>query len=251
MVRQGDTLKKGFDRISGHVVGFGIALILGWWVWPYFSTGYVWIPFLIFFSSYFFLANYFRYSVFLIIFIVYLYDAIYGSNFTNFPVLMTALTRLIDVSIGTAFAMLSSFLVFKNLGTGMFTRNDYNSSNLMVKHMQCLASMDKNELKSSYENINTNLLDYIQSSQAQIRSLSYQPERYKKQYYHRKEILELQIIIFGYISSLTRRLMYSATNLLKNNTKFNYFAITPKLENLCKEYIQYTTNNITGVIDKD
>ena len=52
LVRQGDTLKKGFDRISGHVVGFGIASILGWWVWPYFSTGYVWIPFLIFFSSY-------------------------------------------------------------------------------------------------------------------------------------------------------------------------------------------------------
>ena len=112
--------------------------------------------------------------------------------------------------------------------------------------------MDKNELKSSYENINTNLLDYIQSSQAQIRSLSYQPERYKKQYYHRKEILELQINYIGYISSLTRRLMYSATNLLKNNTKFNYFAITPKLENLCKElhaiyYKQYSFL----VIDKD
>ena len=154
LVRQGDTIKKGIDRIVGHSIGFGLALILGWWVWPYFSTGYVWIPILSIITSYYFLANYFYFSISLCISIVFLvYYTRYGHNPTDFPVLLIALNRLIYVSIGTAFAILSSFFIFRNLGIGMFTKKDYESSLLMVKHMECLSSMDKDRIKHSYKNI--------------------------------------------------------------------------------------------------
>jgi len=70
-VRQGDTIKRGFDRIFGHVVGFVFAVPLGLYIWPYWQNPLIWLPVLVFFTAYFFLKNYFFYSALLMVVILY------------------------------------------------------------------------------------------------------------------------------------------------------------------------------------
>ena len=137
----------------------------------------------------------------------------------------------------------------------MFSKKDYDSSLLLVDHLNFLASFDRDKSKNSYHHLNKKLVNYINDSKAQVRSLSFHPIDYKKHFSLREKILNQQIRVFSYISSLTRRLMYESVNLLDiykdkdKDKKIKYFEMNPDLEKSFKKHISDTSNNLLLVID--
>lgn len=238
--RQGDTVKKFIVRLGGTIFGFGFALILGWWVWPYFSTGYFWVPFLMFCASYSILANYFCFSFFLIIYIVYVYSLLIGPSFAQFPTLSLAVTRLIDVCIGGGFAFIAGFFIFKNLGIEPNKQRDYDFSLSLFSYIKDLKYFDKNKNKNLYEK-NLVFIRYITESKAKFQSLEFQVEGYKKNVLKQKKIFYNQVELFENLSFLDSRL---------NNINFNKIVFTPELKKLYKKHISDISNNLLLVIDK-
>lgn len=100
LFNDGATVQKGLQRIAGHVVGFGLAMFVGYFVWPYFSTPFFWVPVLMFLCGYYCLSNYFLYCVFLIVIIVFLFQGLHLISPGDYSLLQVAGFRTIDVVAG-------------------------------------------------------------------------------------------------------------------------------------------------------
>lgn len=206
-VRQGDTIKRGFDRIVGHLAGFILAVPLGLYIWPYWQNPFIWLPLLVFFAAYFFLKNYFFYSAILMMVILYSY-------FLNSPVRLESSViipyiswRLYDVTVGAVIATLAGVLIFPTIGLKpivqivqqiLFDAGKY----LQLLKIDFTRSVKIEEILKEQQQ----LFQQLNHAQEVFQSLQFQPKRFLYDLPKTKKSILATEALLGLLASLPRRL---------------------------------------------
>lgn len=180
--RPGETIKRSWHRVSGHVIGFFVGIPLGF-LWYYHPWPYLWVPILVFLCGYAFIKNYFVFSTTIMLMILYLYSKLSPAPFTGLESIQFMSYRLLDTMIGAAIATSTCLLVFPKTGDSSI-EDILNKLCLSLSHVShALANLLKDKHKADA------LLNSIQDSQdikdmanTEIQDLHFQPAGLKQQY---------------------------------------------------------------------
>ena len=244
LVRHGDTSKKSFDRISGHICGFIIAIPLFFYLWPLLNTPIFWIPLLVFSCALSLTRNYIAFSIFMMIAIIYL--AYQGAhlqlNSHNF--FQLAWHRLLDVTYGSLIAYGTSALIFNQCGSLQLKQAHLQ---IMTKINQTLTLLIKNPKETDLLIEKSNLSKQLTDNLALYNSLLYQPRYYIKNKENHIAISTFEKTLSTQIISL----MYRVTTLPAGFSDCQSIQkdITTNLKSLQKIINRYDPYNNDNTID--
>ena len=210
LVRKGDTIKKAFDRILGHVVGAILSLPLAYYVWLHFYSAYFWTPVLAFLSAYYFLKNYFIYALLLMILLVYMYGMRLPMGFVGLPVEPFILSRLIAVTVGCVVAMTAGLFIFHDTGSTPLLSAHHQMLGLFNQLLRRLKFGNKYQDFNLYQTIKLQLAENI----TLYKGLFFQPDRYNYHQRTQSMLIHLEVDMTTNLSSLSRRMKGIGKSLL-------------------------------------
>lgn len=184
MVHHGDTIKRAFDRVAGHLVGFVVAMLLSY-VLILFSSPFVYVPIIVFFIAYYFLKNYFVYGIFLMVGMLYLYGSLNANGFSEFNALNFLSIRLLDMLAGSVIALVASYFIFKDSGEHHFHQNNKRVINKMrdyLRHMKHVEADDVPQTQQKPWFIDHDIQEIVALNKMVLNNFSFEPLRYRMAY---------------------------------------------------------------------
>jgi len=203
LVRYGDTIKKSWDRILGHTIGFILTIPLFLYVWPYFNSPLVWAPILVFTITYYLLKNYMIFSTLLMIGIMYYVIITSPLHYTLLQLFHLSMDRWLDITIGCLVALVASLCVFHKAGSKQLIES-------YKKIMNNIDNLLKNIIDQSSNNtqllLKNQLMNQLEKNKAIYLSISHEPEYYMKHKKTHAIITQFEKTISAQIASLILRL---------------------------------------------
>ncbi len=241
LLRQGDTIKKGIDRILGHATGFIIAILFYGYILKYVPTPYLWVPLLTFLSSYYILKNYFIFSNLLMIVILYLYLYVDPNLFTHISINHFMLSRLENVTLGSIIAILAGLSIFPNVGLNPLFATLAKSFAKLTTHLENLPRFIGQDEKFCYlkmQEISSSLHTDMDQLSALLHSLGFQPKRFQLQYNSKKIIIQgFAEIVFAFNKAFSK-LINEKKEINKDRPVNNLF--NESLKTLCCHYSSFS-----------